>query len=45
MVKHFTHGQARHVYEHSDMASLINWKAWTPYKIDLCLEMFPHLII
>ena len=38
-------GSSPRVDEHSDMAFLINWKAWKPYKIDLCLEMFPHLMI
>ena len=32
------------MYEHLDMTLLINWKAWSPNRIDLCLEMFPHLM-
>ena len=27
------------------MTSLINWKAWSPNIMDLCLEMFPHLMM
>ena len=33
------------MYEHLDMASLINWKAWSPNRTELFLEMFPHLML
>ena len=35
----------RQVYEHLNMTPLINWKAWSPNKTDLCLEKFAHLLI
>ena len=38
------HDLDRHVYEHLAMASLINWKAWSANRNDLCIEMFPHLM-
>ena len=36
---------ANHMYEHLDMTSMISWKAWSPNRIDLCLEMFLHLMM